>query len=149
MTNTTSQTSAPIDCPCHGSGLAGRRHRRRWFTVLAVMACATAMWGVLHSLLHIDLAVRQGGRVQQVDSLAVTLTSLVVGLLGWLTLTLLERRTQRAVRVWRLLGAGVLLVSLTGPAAAVSLSAGLALVSMHLVVGVGLLLALPGRRREH
>ncbi|HEX3005938.1 MAG TPA: DUF6069 family protein [Angustibacter sp.] len=147
MTNTTPQTLSPSHCVCPpGARAAGARNRRRWFTVLAVMAAATATWGALHSLLHIDLAVRQGGRVQHVESLTVTLTSLVVGLAGWLTLTLLERRTERGLLAWRLLAGGVLLVSLTGPAAAVTLSAGLGLLALHLVVGLGLLLGLPGRR---
>lgn len=147
MTNTTPQTLTPSDHICAEGCTAAISHRRRWFTVLAVMAAATATWGVLHSALHIDLAVRQGGRVQHVDSLTVTLTSLVVGLAGWLTLTLLERTTERGRLVWRLLGAGVLLVSLTGPAAAVTRSAGLGLLALHLVVGLGLLVGLPGRRR--
>ncbi|MGN6300141.1 MAG: DUF6069 family protein [Angustibacter sp.] len=147
MTNTTPQTLSPSHCGCPPAArAAGLRNRRRWFTVLAVMATATAMWGVLHSALHVDLAVRQGDRVQHVGSLTVTLTSLAVGLAGWLTLTLLERRTEHARLVWRLLAAGVLLVSLTGPAAAVTLSAGLGLLALHLVVGLGLLLGLPGRR---
>lgn len=147
MTNTTPQTLTPSDRFCADGCATGISNRRRWFTLLAVMAGATATWGVLHSALHIDLAVRQGGHVQHVDSLTVTLTSLVVGLAGWLTLTLLERATERSRLVWRLLGAGVLLVSLTGPAAAVTLSAGLGLLALHLLVGLGLLVGLPGRRR--
>ncbi len=76
MTNTT-QSLTTSHCACDPSSRAdGARNRRRWFTVLAVMAAATATWGVLHSALHIDLAVRQGEHVQHVDSLAVTLTSL-------------------------------------------------------------------------
>lgn len=152
MTNSTKTTTRLAASDCSPDCAVGRttraRHRRRWFTVLTVMATATAGWGILHSLLHIDLAVRQGGRVQHVDSLAVTLTSLVAGLLGWLTLTVLERRTERPRLVWRLLAGGVLLVSLTGPASAVSVSAGLALLALHVVVGVGLLVWLPGPARR-
>jgi hypothetical protein len=143
MTNSTPQTLTQTDCPCHPRGRAGVRARHRWLTVLAVMATATATWVVLHWLLGIDLAVRQGGVVRHVGSLAVTLTSLLVGLAAWLTLTLLERHTEHGRLLWRLLAAGVLLVSLSGPAAAVSLSAGLALLTLHLVVGLGLLIALP------
>ncbi len=133
-------------CSCDASGAL--RHRHRWFAVLAAMATATALWGISHSLLGIDLTVRQAGRLQHVDSLAVTLTSLVVGFAGWVSLTLLERRTARARTIWRALAAAVLLVSLAGPASAVTAEAAAALAAMHLVVGAILLVWLPGQWRS-
>lgn len=58
--------------------------------------------GVAESLLGIDLAVRTDAKtVQQVDSLAATLTSLIVGLVAWALVALLEKWTLKAVLEWR------------------------------------------------
>ncbi|HET8614328.1 MAG TPA: DUF6069 family protein [Actinomycetales bacterium] len=124
------------------------RHTRRWFVVLAAMASATALWGVENSLLGIDLAVRQGDRTHHIYSLAVTLTSLLVGLLAWGSLTLLERWSVRGRSIWIAVAALVLIVSFTGPASAASTSAMLGLLAMHLVVGGLLLLALAPAARS-
>lgn len=123
------------------------RHTRRWFTVLAGMASATALWGVAESLLGIDLSVQVGDGTRHIDSLAVTLTSLLVGFLAWGSLTLLEGRTPRAHGIWRTVAIVVLLASLTGPLSAVTVEAGVVLLLMHLVVGGLLLLVLPGSVR--
>jgi hypothetical protein len=120
-----------------------RRWNRRWLTVIAAMATATALWGIAESLLGIDLVVRRGGDQLHIDSLAVTLTSLVVGLIGWGSLTLLERLTPRGRTIWRSIAAVVLLVSFTGPLSAVTAAAGVVLLLMHLTVGAILLAGLP------
>jgi hypothetical protein len=124
------------------SRLPRSRHSRRWLVVLGTRASATALSGI-EVALGIDLVVRQGDRTQHIDSLAVTLTSLVVGFLAWGSLTLAERLSAKGRTAWRVLAAVVLLLSLTGPLAAVSLSAGLGLLALHLVVGGLLLLVLP------
>jgi hypothetical protein len=139
MTTTTNATCPP---------LVRLRVRRRWLAVVASMASATALWGIAESLLGIDLVVRVGDGTKHIDSLAVTLTSLAAGFLAWASLTLLERRTARARTVWRALTVTVLLVSLTGPLSAVTSSAMVVLLLMHLVVGAILVLALPGPRHH-
>ena len=130
-------------------GLSPRRHRRRWLTVLAAMAAATATWGVAESLLDIDLAVRRAEQtVQEIDSLAVTLTSLAVGLAAWALLEVLERRTSNARLIWRLIASGVLVISMVGPLAAVTPAATTVLLIMHALVGGILIWHLPGHARS-
>lgn len=130
------------------SATGGRRyraHRRRWLTVLASMATATAAWGIAESLLGIDLAVRDAASsVQQVSALPVTLVSLVVGLAGWALLVLLERWTPKASLVWRVIAAIVFLVSLLGPLTAVTPAATAVLVGMHGMVAAILTWGLTG-----
>src|SRR4051794_2683019 len=143
MTNT-AHLSPTVPCP---PAARGRLHRRRWFTVLAAMAAGTAAWTVAGPLLGVDLVVRSGGHLQHVGQLAVVLTGLVAGLVAWGVLALLERFTSHARGLWRALAAVVLVLSLAGPLGAVTTSATVALVVLHLVVGGVLIVALPGGGR--
>lgn len=112
-------------------------HRRRWAAVLTAMATATAVWGIANSLLGLDLAVQRDAQtVQQVSSLAVTLTSLGVGFAGWGMLALLERWTRNARLLWTVLAVAVFVVSLLGPLAAVTPAATAVLMGMHGIVAV-------------
>jgi hypothetical protein len=113
------------------------------------MACATAAWAVAVVGAGVDLAVEQGAERREVGPLEVTLTSLGAGLLAWLLLELLERRLRRPLLVWRVAAGGVLLVSLTGPLAAVGAGATAVLVGLHLLVGTILVVGLGGRRPAH
>lgn len=124
-----------------------RVHRRRWLIVLTTMAAATAAWAVAVPLLGVDLAVRSGpDTVRPIDGLPVTLVSLAAGLAGWLLLVVLEKMLAptKARRVWRIIAAGVLVVSLLGPLAAANATSAAVLLGLHLLVGGVLLVALPG-----
>jgi hypothetical protein len=132
MSTTTKTTCTHLgDCDCS----RGHLHRNRWLTVLAAMAVATALGGVYDPVLGVDLVVGADGGERRVENLAITLTSLVVGLLGWGLLELLEKRSARPRRTWTLIATAVLLVSLLGPLGAATAGAALALLSLHLVVG--------------
>jgi hypothetical protein len=122
---------------------ARARVRRRWLTVLAAMAAATASWSVAVPLLGVDLVVRQGSGSLQVSALAVVLASLAAGLGGWLLLALLERWTRQGRIAWRVIAALVLLVSLLGPLSAVDATATAVLIGLHCLVGAILILGLP------
>ena len=111
--------------------------RLRWLTVLTAMAAATALGGLLDPVLGVDLAVQQGDDVVRVENLAITLSSLAAGLLGWGLLELLERRSSRARRTWTVWAAVVFAVSLLGPLGAETAGAAAGLVSLHaLVAGI-------------
>ena len=122
-----------------------RVHRRRWLTVLTAMAAATAAAAIADPLLGIGLVVKLAGSGQrEIGILAVTLTSLVVGLLAWAALALLERWTSHARGVWTVIAGAVFLVSLAGPFAAVTPAATAVLICLHVVVAVILIVGLRG-----
>jgi Family of unknown function (DUF6069) len=92
----------------------------------------------------VDLAVRAGDGTQHVGLVGALVTAAVAAVVAGGVLRVLERRTSRALTVWTWLGVLVLLVSLAGPAGAVSGAATVALASLHLTVGAVVLL---GQRR--
>lgn len=81
---------------------------------------------------------------------SVLVMSLLAGLAGWGLLAVLERRTARARRIWTIIGATVLVVSLGGPlfGAGVSTSSRITLAALHLGVGGVLLALLPRTARR-
>jgi xanthine/uracil/vitamin C permease (AzgA family) len=117
---------------------AGSR-ARRWREDLPVAATAAVVAGVgwtVARLAGLDLAVRTGSRTQHVGVIAVVVTAVLVTMVGGLLRRVLERRATRGRLIWTWLAVGVLLVSLlTGPTAARSVAAGLALAGLHLLVG--------------
>jgi hypothetical protein len=122
-----------------------------WRDDLPVAATAAVMAGLGWAsarMAGIDLTVRSASGSQRVNVVSVVVVSVVVTLVAGALLRRLERRTDAAIRIWSLVVAGVLLVSLAGPLGAESLAAGLALAGLHVivagVVAVGLL-----RRPRH
>ena len=112
------------------------------------MAAALAVWTVLVVLAGIDLRVAPGGGdPREVTHLAVTLTSLGTGLLGWGLLAVLERMARHARRIWLAVATLVLVLSLPGTGAATTAAGTGVLLTLHLVVGVMLIagLGLVGR----
>ena len=108
---------------------------------IAVLATALAGltwlgWRALGS----DLAVRSGQDTHQVGLVSALVTAVVVSVAGLGLLRFLERRQPRALRTWTVIAGAVWLVSLLGPLGAADLGSGLALVSLHLVVGAVVLI---------
>ncbi|WP_433303691.1 DUF6069 family protein [Actinoplanes sp. CA-030573] len=123
------------------------RRTRRAVTVAAGAAGALLVWTVADALAGVDVAVRQGGAVQRIGPVAVVVTALIAGLAAWALLALLERTTGRAVRTYRIIASVVLIFSLAGPlGSGEGAGSRMALLGMHLVVGVVLIALLPGRR---
>jgi hypothetical protein len=142
MLSTTTALPETTSCPPQA-----RVRRRRWLTVLGAMSVANAGWAIAVQA-GADLTVQRGSGTTHVGPLAVTLTSLGVGLAAWLLLELLERWTRRPRLIWRIVACVVLVLSLTGPLAATT-GAGLAvLAGLHLVVGSILIVGLGGTRRR-
>lgn len=133
------------------SGLVQEQATRRvgaWrddVTVAVVAAGSAALVWVGARLLGVDLAVRSGSGTREIGLVSVIVTAVVVALAGGGLLRVMERRAARAGRVWTAVALTALVVSLAGPACAATLSAGLALAAMHLVVGAVVIIGL--RRR--
>ena len=101
-----------------------------------VLAAALA-WIVEVPLLGIHLDFRFGaGHTETIAIGQVIGVALAASLLGWLLLTLLERRTPHARVRWTIIALGALAASLALPlAAATTTSAAAGLVAMHVAVG--------------
>jgi uncharacterized membrane-anchored protein len=113
---------------------------------LAVTTTASA--GLAYLAWHaggLELTVRNG---PEVGLVSVLVTAAVVSIAGLGLLQFLERRDPRALRTWTLVACLVLLLSLLGPLGATTLSAGLALASLHLVVGTSLVVGARRIRRR-
>src|SRR5579863_5001807 len=98
---------------------------------------AALAWVVEVPLLGIHLNFRFGaGHTQTIAIGQVIGVTVAASLLGWLLLTLLERRTQRAQIIWTTTALAALAASLALPlAAATTTSAAVGLVVMHMTVG--------------
>jgi hypothetical protein len=133
--------------------LVEERVRRRpgsWRDDLPVAATAAVVAGLgwaCERLAGIDLAVRTGSGTQHVNVVSVIVTSVVVAMVAGGLLRVLERRTPDALRIWTMVAGGVLVVSLAGPLGAVTLDAGLALATLHVLVGAVVILGLRRSRR--
>jgi hypothetical protein len=84
----------------------------------------------------VHLSVKSGQGTFEVGLVSVLVTAAVVSVAGLGLLSFLERRDpRRGLQAWTLLACIVWAGSLLGPLGATSPSAGLALLSLHLVVG--------------
>jgi hypothetical protein len=133
----TTTTSAPDRTAARRAGRA--------ITVAAGAAGSLLLWTV-DRWGGIDLTVRQGDTVQQVGPVAVTVAAVLAGLAAWALLAILERTVSRPGRTFRIIASSVLLISLAGPLAGTDTGSRLALLGMHLTVGLALILGLPNRR---
>jgi uncharacterized membrane-anchored protein len=122
----TPTTTAPAAC----SGRRASDHTIALFTT--ALAGATYLAA---RVAGVDPAVRSGGGTQHVGLVSALVTAAVVSVAGLGLLRFLERRDARALRTWTLIACLVWLCSFLGPLGAVDLASGLALASLHLVVG--------------
>ena len=113
--------------------------------VLLAAGGAAALWSVARGA-GIDLVVNSGDGTSHVNVVSVVVTSLVVAIAGAALLGLFERRTANGRRTWTIVAVAVWMVSLAGPLSAARLSAGLVLLSLHVLVGGVVVL---GLRRTH
>jgi hypothetical protein len=114
--------------------------------VAVVAAGAAALVWVCATAAGVDVAVRSGSSTHDVGLASVVVTAVVVAAAGAGLLRVLERRTPGARRVWTRVAMGVWVVSLAGPASALTVPAGLTLAALHLVVGA---VVIVGLRRRH
>jgi hypothetical protein len=118
--------------------------RPRALGVAASVLAAVAVWVVAVPILGAHLTVRFGhGAVQNVQISSVIATSILASLLGWTVLTILEKRTRRAVAIWTGIALATTLLSLLFPIlAGITTSTKIALATMHLGVAAILIPAL-------
>ena len=121
--------------------------RQRITAVFGTVAANTLVWTVAVPVLGVDLSVRTGGGTMEVGLTAVSVVTMLAGLLGWTLLGLL-RRTRRPARTWTWIACAVLLVSLLGPLGAVTGGGVVTLLAMHLIAGAGLIPALARTARR-
>ena len=124
------------------SGGEGMRQRD-----LGVALLTVGMVGVgwlLWRAAGVDLEVRSGAGSRHIGLVSALVTAAVAAVVGGGVLRFLERRTPRALTIWTSLGVAALLISLLGPLGATTGIGVVALASLHLVVGV---VVLVGERR--
>lgn len=111
--------------------------------VPASAVAAVIVWIMAVPIAGVDLEAKAGSQVQHVGITSVVAVSLVVALLATVVRMALARamraRPGRGARAWVILASAILLVSLAGPASAVTASAGWSLAALHVAVG-GLLI---------
>jgi hypothetical protein len=112
--------------------------RRLAVTALMTVAGAVAVWAVAQ-LAGADLRVHSGASIRPVGLGSVVTVSLLAALAGGLTHRLATRWAS-GPRVWTVVAAAVLVLSLSGPASATTLAAGATLAAMHLLVGTTVIL---------
>lgn len=121
---------------------------RNTISVTAATIGAVLVWLVETRLLGVELAVRAGDTTQPITAVAAAATALVAGLAGAATAWLLTRLAPRRSRtVWTVLSGTVLLLSLLGPLGGTSAAAVVALLSLHLLVGLTLIIGLRPARK--
>ena len=123
-----------------------RRWRDDWPLAVAAAVAAALDWVTTTQLAGVDLAVGSRSGTQHVGVVSVVAGAVVVTLAASGLLRFLEARTAQAHRIWTVIALVVGLCSLLGPTGATSLQAGLALVSLHAVVGSVVLVGLLHRR---
>jgi hypothetical protein len=109
---------------------------------------AALVWFGATQVAGVDLAVRSGSGTQHINVISVIVTTLVVTLAGGGLLRALQRRTAKGRSTWTMIALVVWVLSLAGPLGARSLSAGLVLAGLHLLVGAVVILGLRGRHAD-
>jgi uncharacterized protein DUF6069 len=105
--------------------------------VAAAMATALVGWAVIR-LLSVDLTLKESAAMSQVGPVDVLLASLVAGLAAWAVSALLAH--WRRARWWPFVASTALAISITGPSYLADGISAVALIGLHVVVGVVLLL---------
>ena len=124
---------------------SGRRGDDRTLAVVTTGSAGLAYLAWRAGGVH--LTVKSGDGTFEVGLISVLVTAAVVSVAGLGLLRFLERRDPRGLQAWTALACFVWAVSLLGPLGATSLSSGLALLSLHLVVGTALVVGARRRRR--
>jgi hypothetical protein len=133
----TATTSAAADA---------RQGRARALCIAGGAAAAAIAWAIEVPLLGVRLTVRFGAMHPQIVAAGQVIgAALVAGLIGWLLLAALDRRTPRARTIWTVTALLVLALSQLLPLAAGTTAAAVTgLLVLHLTVGA---VVIPGLAR--
>lgn len=126
----------------HGAGPARPRLGADLATGGLAVLAALFTWGAWTQLAGVDLTAHSGDAIRTVGAVGVAASTVLIALAGIGSLRFLEKRWQRGVTAWTVLAVAILVLSFPGPVGATSVAAGLGLASLHLVVGVVLLVGL-------
>jgi hypothetical protein len=121
--------------------------RDDWPVVVVAAGAAAVIW-VVATVAGVDVAGRSGAGTREIGLVSVIVTTVVVAVAAAGLLRVLERRTTRARGIWTAIALAVWVVSLAGPAGARTLSAGLTLAALHLVVGAVVIVGLRHRHAD-
>jgi hypothetical protein len=105
------------------------------YLLVALEVAVMLLWA-LWQLVDIELQARSSTGTREITLTAIVLTTTLAVVASYALLWALRRRGLRA---WTAVAVTVLLISCAGPLLAASLSASLALLGFHLLVGVGLI----------
>nr|WP_274637047.1 DUF6069 family protein [Microbacterium bovistercoris] len=124
-------------------GMMRQRRLRRSGALVGAAILALIVWLIAVPVLGLTLEVGAGATAQTIGPLAIVIVPLLAGGAAWALLAGLERMSHRGRRTWQIIGWAVLAVSLLGPVLMGATGGVLvALLIMHLVVGVTLVLGL-------
>jgi len=115
---------------------------RRAITVLLAVAVAVLAWGIATLLLGVDLTVDMNNAqpAMTIGLGPVVVTAFIASLAGWASLAGLERVTDKARGIWRVVAVAALLASfLPLLAAETDLAVTLTLGAMHVLVAAVLI----------
>lgn len=114
--------------------------RRRWLAVAGATVAAVLPWTAAQASGE-ELRVVSAGLPPMVVNLPMVVSAVIaVSLAGWGLLALLERRTDRARRIWTTVAVAVLLISLVPlPTVEATTATRVYLALMHIAVGVVLI----------
>lgn len=90
----------------------GARRYPRLSVVLGATLAVLVVWSVSVYIGRVDLSVPIGSETREVGPVAVTAATLVLGGIGWGSLRLLERRTDRAWTIWKWTAIAVTVISM-------------------------------------
>jgi hypothetical protein len=115
---------------------------RRGAVIGIAVVAAVAVWGISRAT-GIDLLVKSGSDQRAVGLASVVVVAVLAGL-GALAVSASAGRSAHPRRVWLGISVPLLVVSLVGPLGAATVGAGLALASMHILVGAILIVGMGG-----
>jgi hypothetical protein len=104
--------------------------------VAAAVATGLVLWGLMR-LIGIDLDLKESAASDEVSVVNVLVATLVAGMAAWAVFAFLVRR--RRVRLWPVIGSTALAISMIGPSYLADGESSMALMVMHLIVGIVLI----------
>jgi len=136
-------SSANSAVPTIRSGMTDAR-RHRLMTVIAATAATFVIWLIAHPVagIELDMGKEANDPSRTIGAVSVVTVTAIAGLIGWASLEIFERLTARARTRWTACALLALFISFLGPLGAVTTSAAIALLSMHLAAGAILILGL-------
>jgi hypothetical protein len=114
--------------------------------VIGALSAALATWSLWTQVGGVELTVQSGDEVQTVGLGSVVAVAAIMPIAGVLLLRALQPWLSRGLRWWTAVAGTVMLISMLGPLGATTAMAGVALASLHLLVGAVVIL---GVRRVH